>query len=308
MQAMDEVDPYIRSRILARRRPAVVKIRFLNYRSKYPSGLIIAVEGDEDKIVYSHWISRISSQLRYEFFVCGGKRGVRQLRNALYADRSGNEADVLFFVDRDYDDLSGFDVEDQVFMLDRYSIENYLVDGVVLDQSLRAAFPGDGDPAVRSRIREIFQHDYKQFLCFLYELNWRIFVARRFKYDIDDMMPDNAAKFVGVCLGRVTDLGAHPAEAIPFDSEPSEAELDPLRKEFEMLDPVLRHRGKFAIKFFRCWLDCLRAEFRNPEIGIFGVSDSSSGKVKTEEFSIGSFASRSPIPHGLGPFLEGNAS
>src|SRR5579863_8331972 len=102
-------DRYVQAQIAARQRSAVIKIAFLNYRSQYPNGLLIAVEGDDDKVVYSFWISRITTDIAYEFFVCGGKRGVRQLRNALHKDLRRADKDVIFFVDRDFDDLIGFE-------------------------------------------------------------------------------------------------------------------------------------------------------------------------------------------------------
>lgn len=144
-------DPYIAKQILARRAPAVVKIEFLNFRSLYPSGVILAVEGDDDKVVYSYWISRVRPELAYEFFVCGGKRGVRLLRNSLHADRSGADRCLGFLVDRDFDDLSGFLTEARVFMLDRYSVENYLVEASVVNETIRAAFPGNCPLQVATR-------------------------------------------------------------------------------------------------------------------------------------------------------------
>jgi Protein of unknown function (DUF4435) len=302
---MGELDPYIRSRIEARHRPAVIKVRFLNYRSQYPQGLVLAVEGDDDKVVYSHWIARAVPDLAYEFFVCGGKRGVRQLRNVFYDDLGGGGKDVIFLVDRDFDDLMGFKTDENVFMLDRYSIENYLVESNVLEVTLKAAYPNHTEPNIRATVCRLFDDDYRAFLEISAELNKRIFSARRLGCDIDDHMPDSLNVIAKVELGNVEPIGADVSAVLPFDSEPDELRLSELAREFESLTPAERYRGKFAMKFFRVWLDALAKEYRTPKLAIFSMADNSGGKIKSDEFSIGSLASRSSIPEGLESFLRG---
>jgi hypothetical protein len=153
------MDLYIEEQIAARSAAAVSKSRLLNLRSRFPSGLIIAVEGSEDKVAYSHWITRIRPTLAYEFLVCGGKPQVRQLKNAALRDLGGLGKDVIYLVDRDFDDLDGFDNAANVAMTDRYSIENFIVDNEVLELSLRIAYPCNGHPALREQICALFDHD-----------------------------------------------------------------------------------------------------------------------------------------------------
>ena len=297
------IDPYILSQIAARQRPAVIKTKLLNFRSRYPNGPLFAVEGDDDKVVYSYWISKVSPGLAYEFFVCGGKRGVRQLRNAIHNDRGESGKDVAFIVDRDFDDLSGFESEDSVFMLDRYSIENYLVSRDVVDESIKIAFPGTGDPVARHAICCLFDDDYTAFLAHAAGLNKRVFIARRLRIDIDKEMPDSLTKLAKVKIGDVEGSGVAPEDALPFVTSLSIEELDTLDQEFSALDPARRYRGKFAIKFLRAWLNSLAEEFRNPERGLFPLDEQGKGTVKFDEMSLGSLASRTPPPEGFPDFV-----
>ena len=70
---------------------------------------MLVFEGDDDKIVYGQWIRRVRPTLRYEPFPCGGKKEVRELKNALARDLAHLDDGVFFFVDRDFNDLLGFE-------------------------------------------------------------------------------------------------------------------------------------------------------------------------------------------------------
>ncbi|HEV2567224.1 DUF4435 domain-containing protein [Sphingomonas sp.] len=294
-------DSYVASQIAARDRQAVAKISFLNFRSRYPSGLIFAVEGDDDKIAYSYWIQRVAPDLAYEFFVCSGKREVKKLRNVLARDLSNANEGVAFLVDRDFDELEGFESIDFVFMLDRYSIENYLVDRQVLDETIKVAFPGSGDRAMREKVCMLFEADYADFLQIASELNRRIFFARRVRVEIDNYIPTSLAKLAAVELGHVQPCNppAEEAIALPILGEATQQ----LEEEFKQLDPGERYRGKFAYKFFRGWLDRLCDEYRNARHGLFPPPIGQDAKLKHDEMSLGSLASRSPLPEGFAAFL-----
>lgn len=301
-EAVADRDPYIEAQIAARQKPAVIKIRLLNYRSRYPRGLLIAVEGDDDKVVYSYWISRATPKLQYEFFVCGGKRGVRALRNLLLDDLGDAAADLVFMVDRDFDGLDGFRSTDHVFMLDRYSVENYLVERSVVDETIRVAFPGSGDPGTRAGVCDLFEKDFLAFLQIAEELNRRVFIARRLRLHIDDVMPDSLSKVASVQLGNVGPCGVSAEQALPFPSEPAAGIVSRLCGQFAALSPVNRHRGKFSYKFLRHWFDRLGDEYRNPRLGLFPLSDQDS-RIKSDEMRLGALACRSKLPEGFEAFF-----
>ena len=148
----------------ARRGTVVLKAKLVSLRSDLPDAVVLAFEGDDDKIVYGQWIRRVRPQLRYEPFPCGGKREARELKNALGRDLAQLGDNVFFLVDRDYDDLVGFNSIDKMFVTDMYAVENYIVDDEVLEELLRDEFPCHAKPDVRRLIVEVFRKDYKDFL------------------------------------------------------------------------------------------------------------------------------------------------
>jgi hypothetical protein len=300
------VDPYIAAQIAARRSPSVAKTKLLSLRSNYPRGHVFAVEGDIDKAVYSHCIARLRPDLAYEFLVLKGKRQVRQLKNSLSKDLGGLSAGVFFFVDRDFDDLSGFNDTAHVFMLDRYSIENYISDPATLGRSMVTAYPCDGHPQIRRSIEDLYAKDVGDFLAVIYKLNERIYAARRVGLNIDDIMPSSANAYANIFLGNVSAIGINPSHTLPFD-ELSDEIMRVLAAEFSELVPAYRFRGKFIFKFFNRWLEKLADEFRQGNIGLFGVIGPQTGSIVSGELSPGSLAARSPIPYGLNDFLPAHS-
>lgn len=297
------VDPYIAAQISARRSPSVVKIKLLNLRSNYPRGFVFAVEGDIDKSIYSHWIARVKPNLSYEFLVLKGKKQIRQLKNSLSKDLGGLSADVRFFVDRDFDDLTGFHDAANVFMLDRYSIENYLTDPETLGAALVTAYPCDGHPQIRRNIKRRYASDLNCFLDALIDLNVRIYIARRLGIDIDDHMPNSIAGYVDISLGNITNLNRDASQDIPLPNILSPIIILTLQNEFYELPRITRHRGKFMYKFFLKWIEKLAVEFREAQIGLFGNLGPASGSIVHHELSPGALAARSPLPVGLYEFL-----
>ncbi|MGY1530216.1 DUF4435 domain-containing protein [Luteimonas sp. A649] len=85
-------------------------------------------EGEEDPSFYMPAVRARASKLISWKYVCNGKPALAELRN--YLVKKGYPLSrVLFFVDRDFDDLLGCQIssEPRTFITDYYSIENYLV-------------------------------------------------------------------------------------------------------------------------------------------------------------------------------------
>lgn len=297
------VDPYIAAQIAARRSPSVAKTKLLNLRSNYPSGYVFAIEGDIDKAVYSHWIARLKPDLAYEFLVLKGKKQVRQLKNALTRDLGGLSADVKFIVDRDFDNMDGFTDGAHVFMLDRYSIENYLADPITFGRILVTAYPCEGYPQLRRQIEGVYAADLNVFLSATANLNCRIYTARRLGIPIDDAMPSSANAYVAIAIGATTPIVVNPAQSLPFQQTISRNVQATLDQEFLQLHPMDRYRGKFLLKFFNSWLEKLGEEFRRGTIGLFGTIGPQTGSIVTSELTVGAMAARSPLPVGFAAFL-----
>ena len=101
MRANDE---YIARLRQSRDSRSVIKTRFVTLKGRVGDGNILVFEGDDDKIIYNKWISRISPALSYEVFVCNGKRRVCILQAILRDDLGTLANNTYMFIDRDYDE------------------------------------------------------------------------------------------------------------------------------------------------------------------------------------------------------------
>jgi hypothetical protein len=287
----------------ARRSSAVLKAGLIALRSELPDAIVLAFEGDDDKIVYGQWIRRVRPGLRYEPFPCGGKKEARRLKNALNRDLNRLGEKVYFLIDRDYDDLTGFDSSDNLFMTDTYSVENYLVTEEVLEDLLRDEFPFHARPDVRQKIVRTFGEDYSEFLRITTAINKRLYIARKIPIELAKRLPTSLRHLATVQVGGIAAVSTPSEEVVVYEREPTEDEIVELAETFNQLEPKLRYRGKFALKFFREWLTKLADEYVGGERNRFG-EPKPEGVIRRAEFVLSNFASKSRIPAELSDFVE----
>jgi hypothetical protein len=287
----------------ARRGAVVLKAELVSLRSDLPDVVVLAFEGDDDKIVYGQWIRRVRPQFQYEPFPCGGKKEARDLKNALGRDLAQLGNNVFFVVDRDYDDLAGFNSIDKLFITEMYAVENYIVDEEVLEELLRDEFPCHAKPDVRQLIVKAFRKDYDDFLRHTADINKRLYIARRLGIRLTRRLPTGLRQLAKVELRNVTSAGTKPEELVLCEREPTSEESARFSEEFKQLDPKLRYRGKFAIKFFREWLKKLSEEYLAGEAGAFGRR-MPEGAIRRAEFVLSNFASKSRLPKGFAAFVN----
>jgi hypothetical protein len=297
-------DEYLSVMKAARDSAAVAKLRLIKLAAEAASdALIFLFEGDLDKVIYFYWIQRSGVELTYEPVVVGGKREMKKIDRVLARDLSELARRVCFFMDRDFDDLDGFSNSVYIFMTDRYSIENYLVDEEVLQGLLRDEFSLDGHIETRNRIKEKFTVCYEKFLCENKDINLRLYLARKLRLNVQKtLLPDRISALANVEFCNVTsptksvDLGL--LQALDL----SDPQHTPICIEFAMLDPRTRYRGKFALLFFQRWLGLLIDECRSSSSDIFdGIRVSIT--PRHSDLTPGNFASRSSMPDGLREFL-----
>jgi hypothetical protein len=282
---------------------AVLKARLISLRSALPCVPILAVEGVDDKIIYARWIGRLRSSLVYEPLICRGKDGVLALKAALERDQTGLEAGVYFFIDRDFDGLKGSSASKSVFLTEGYSLENYLVSPAVLDKTLIDLFHCDGRPDVRSKIVVEFERVYAEFLSVTKQLNIRIYIARKCGVKLNKTITDKISDIAQVSLGAVVASNNDPSSIITYIREISEDEIKNIICQFGSLDPAKNFRGKFALMFFRRWLDLLADDFDARQTDLFSDIKRVE-KVRRKELTIGHFASCSDFPPGLDTFVQ----
>ena len=122
-------------------------------------------EGFDDPIYLMPELRRRASRRSFEVHVCRGKKIVRDVRDEIRALGESYE-DCLFFVDRDYDDLLGSQIEacERLYISDKYAIENEVANADFLEAVLSDVVTlSRADPAFELIISE-FRNLENQFV------------------------------------------------------------------------------------------------------------------------------------------------
>lgn len=114
--------------------PAASYIKILSQYKKDEKTLFCFVEGIEDVSFYSQFIERYNEE-NVKYIICNGKENV--IDNYKNLDWNFyNKKRVLFFIDKDFDDYIENELinDENVFITDFYSVENYLVGEYTLEK------------------------------------------------------------------------------------------------------------------------------------------------------------------------------
>lgn len=97
--------------------------------------LSVFFEGYEDPIYLVPELRRKFPKFDIDVYVCNGKKSVRDTRDIIAANEAEGYKNCLFFVDRDFDDLLGCQIEacNRMYITDNYSIENDIVGRELLE-------------------------------------------------------------------------------------------------------------------------------------------------------------------------------
>lgn len=297
-----EKDDQLEVMKLARNSSSVLKIAILSIRSQLAEIPIFVFEGPDDKATYSQWIRRISPGLTYEPLPASGKDQALKLWDSLIRDKDDLISGIYIFVDRDYDDLKGRDNHSNIFMTERYAVENYVVCEKVLDEILKDELHCHAEPQIRRNTIIHFSEAYASFLDVVREINFLIFCARKLKIDVDSL-PKKLSKIASVTLNGVQATVPLCETLLEFKRPITTQEFEELRSVFDTLEPSLRYRGKFLLMFFAKWVELLALERLRQETHLMKTAQKIT-KVGASAFSIGSLASRSSVPEGLQDFLS----
>ena len=286
----------------AREVPAVMKSQLAALRAVDPDVCVIAFEGIDDKTVYYHWIKQIVPAFVYEPFVCKGKSKVLQFKKMLEQDLGELRKGVLYVIDRDFDDLCGHESVEELFMTHTYSFENYLVNESVLEELLKNELHCHAEPICRESVRTLFLKQYSYFLNVTKDINFRIFVAKKYQIQRKRDLPNSLSRIANVSLSSVKPAPEPVCAQVVLTREPTAVECADLTNEFANLDPKERYRGKFALMFFCYWLGLLVKD-RNSASSTLFIGLDREGLVARQQFTLDSLAARAPHPPGLREFL-----
>lgn len=298
-------DAYLNRLKKARSSRTVVKTEFAAKISCIPDGVFIfAFEGVADKLAYYYWLKSVGFLMAYESYTCDGKIGVLKLYDSLVNDRTGLGERVWYFIDKDFDGLAGRVSNGRIFVTDKYSIENYVVDSQLLNDMLCVDFHCHGLSAVRLAVLEIFFSVYGKFLQITKELNFKIYLGKKLGQIRSDELPKgiNQLAIVDLCEVRPLPGSGCLSDLVTLAEEPNSTDLEKFREQFDLLMPESDYRGKFALLFFLKWLSLLREDRLSQNPKIFKDIPAPSFAVKGG-FSFEGLIAKANPPAGLKDFL-----
>nr|WP_315035085.1 DUF4435 domain-containing protein [uncultured Chryseobacterium sp.] len=115
--------------------PSATYIKILSQYKTSDNTIFCLVEGVEDISFYRPFMEIYKEGVPIKYIVCNGKQNVIDNYNDIDWDFYDKKR-VLFFIDKDFDDYIGKEIisDNNVFITDCYSIENYLVDERILEK------------------------------------------------------------------------------------------------------------------------------------------------------------------------------
>lgn len=298
----NSVDPLLRRMREAREAPVVHKTALAKIRATAAHRAVLVCEGVDDKKVYFHWLRQVDPDFGFEFLICNGKAPLLEFRELLRRDLSGLSKGVSFLIDRDFDGLRGHSEGGDLYVSDTYSFENVLVTTSVLENILSLDFHCHGDKSTRDEVLTAFESLYEAFLDATEELNYRLYLARRLGIGAGSL-PQKIKKLANVTLEAVAKSEHRLEELISLEREPTDAETEALRAEFEKLNRRDHYRGKFAFLFFTRWVELLGDDRNSEPSVLFKNADRIEARARGQ-MSLDSICARSRPPHSFKNFIQ----
>lgn len=285
-----------------------IKVRLSGVYSNSKS--VFFFENTDDIETYNIWIKNIRSQIDYHPFPMKGKDKCLKLYE--YFKNQDDYKKSYFFIDHDFDGSKGYEIRSNLFITDRYSIENYLFDPEIIVSYLQAEFKcyEPNNLELLKDLKKNYETNLTDFLSILKDLNYQIFLARSLNIDVQisdiKKLKDHIVIDIDKCtlkpnsdLSDMLDENIHEISNSRFDSKL----LSEYHAKFQELNMIKSYRGKFIHLFFKEWLGKLKElhNSSNSEVKYF-----TSGKAKFDPNTIDlyKYANYSSAPIGLDSFLS----
>lgn len=313
-------------------------VSFLGQYQKKEQVLYLFFEGEDDEPFYEKFIEIVFDGFEWETFDCNGKENLY----ICHADIDWSKYDknrVLFFTDRDYDDIIGKEPpvnDENIFITKYYAIENYLVCEEVIDKMLKR-YMKIKDQEILDHLKENFLEQLKNFSERIMLISvWGIYHRKKeISANFNDIKVSKFFSFKVINSGKSHPwLAELPALELTANNEvrkkrmfllssqtkaatPSSCwkEMLSIAREIREIPPKQHIRGKYELWFlvegYKQVVNSIRSEI-NTQIKDYNKSCSSNQKKRklqdnlqlTEKNAVGILASTITIPEDIRNFLE----
>jgi hypothetical protein len=261
------------------------------------------VEGRDDVAVYDIWIKLAVGTFVWEPLVAHGKEGVLAFRDLLLRDKMKLLPCTFFIIDHDYDGTRNRVVDDRVFVLPAYSIENYLVTERVLEAFLKISLEVHGGVLARRRALEKFEELRCQFSKLIEPCCAKLFGAKLYPVG-NIIISDSLDRYFdigieGVCLRNGVCLEDIVRTDVPLPA----AAYSCWSSFIAGRDMYTWIRGKFLLYFFRRVCKAFFHDLCSERPRLFGEQRRGL-KYSVANDELATLAAWSAIPVGFGDVVK----
>lgn len=228
--------------------------------------LHVYFEGKGDNLFYYRIIKRIiNDSIKLRTVICKNKKLVYEFRNAL-DEQSDEENNIVYFVDKDIDDLSGDDVNifDDVHSTTTYSIENYIPTGEIINAYCIEGFSINASSEFIPAIIDKYERQESVFFEFFkVMMAWAIFCRRigqrpNFQNINCNVLFEVNDDFEFKQKMSFSSLFEYFKRKSNVDFSLEDFHKTDIQSELDGLDPVSFVRGKFHLSFFCKFLEQIK--------------------------------------------------
>lgn len=285
-----------------------VKVRLAGAYSD--SKNVFFFEDTDDIETYKIWIEKINKGIEYKPVPMKGKD--KCLKVYEYFKNQPDYKKSYFFIDHDFDGAKGYETRHNLFITDRYSIENYLFDPEIIISYLQAEFKCYEPKNFQNLIelKQVYTCNLNCFLTLLQDLNYQIFLARSLNIDVKISENKKIKESINIELERcnlkensnLSNMLNENIHEIAI-STVNEDILFQYNEDFNKLPLIKSYRGKFIHLFFVEWLSKLK-EIHNSADKTIEYFSSGKAKFDPNNIDLYKYANYSLIPLGLEEFLK----
>lgn len=248
-------------------------LEFLRATTKNPKTHILFFEGHDSKY-YGNRFNIIQPDLTWHGISCGGKENVIKLFTLITTHKHHAALNSLYFIDRDFDDLSELPTDERLYITPGYSVENLYVNERTFSRILKEEFNlsehAEGDDSFNKCILA-FKKALDSFTNAVAELNGWIILQRRHEKSHPGL---GTANLNSINLNKHVSIGLDFAIA-KFDLTAIERPTNSIAsfsslQAHEAVDAIHQHerqarfRGKFQAYFLRVYLTKLIDDANSP--------------------------------------------
>ncbi|QQD13145.1 DUF4435 domain-containing protein [Sphingobacterium sp. UDSM-2020] len=236
-----------------------VYLQILRMSKDYPDSLLCCFEGED----FKYYGIRIENLALREYdkirpVKCKGKENVLKVYNLIAKISKLNKANILYFVDRDFDKpLIGYT---NLYETPYYSIENFYITSCTIEKIIENEFKVDAELDIFKYILEIFTRRFQDFHTGISYLNAWIYCQRQdksIKLNLSDFKLTSV--FESITLEELNFIKydrLYLEKIFPKSKSVPDVEIEQAKVILES-KPYEKFRGKFEVDFLHIMIELL---------------------------------------------------